>query len=202
MTQYHQCKRQIDGQDIPFPNNGVMTCGSCGKSWCRICNPTPASLCPYCNGAENTVSNPIIEPGIHGVTNEFVERVIGNVRENTTGWLKEQTVGTIRALQQQAQPPGVRDVLVGLANEYPLAADHIAHVLRAADLPELVANVEVAAEVSQTWAITETIPIPKDRTVSDVLHDRLCKGELLPDEYDLLSTDIEKVQVRRTVSFR
>lgn len=201
MTQYHECVRLRGEPEQTFPHDGVMTCGSCGKSWCRICDPSPASLCPYCNGAENTVSNPIIEPGIHGVTDEFVERVIFNVRENTTGWLKEQTVGTIRALQQQAQPPSARDVLVGLANEHPDVAEHIAQILRAADLPELVANVEVVAEVSQTWAITETLPIPRNQSSEDVLHDRLCAGDLLPAEHDLLSVDIEKVEVRRTVCY-
>ena len=149
MTQYHQCKRQIDGQDIPFPNDGVMTCGSCGKSWVPDLRPHPGQPCPTGNGAENTVSNPIIEPGIHGVTDEFVRARYRQRAGEHHRVAKEQTVGTIRALQQQAQPPGVRDVLVGRANEYPLAADHIADVLRAADLPELVANAEVAAEVSR-----------------------------------------------------
>ena len=75
--------------------------------------------------------------------------------------------------------------------------------LGAADLPELDSRrVKVAAEVCRTGPSPETIPIPKDRTVAQAGHDRLGEGELLPDEYDLLSTDIEKVQVRRTVSFR
>lgn len=29
----------------------VATCGTCDRSWCARCAPTPASLCPWCNGA-------------------------------------------------------------------------------------------------------------------------------------------------------
>ena len=32
--------------------NAVATCGSCGRSWDCLRHPTPATLCPFCNGDE------------------------------------------------------------------------------------------------------------------------------------------------------
>lgn len=34
----------------PHGEKGQVTCGTCDRSWCSFCIPTPASQCPYCNG--------------------------------------------------------------------------------------------------------------------------------------------------------
>lgn len=44
----HTC-RDTDEMGDPYRPD-VATCGTCGRSWCFACHPTPASLCPWCNG--------------------------------------------------------------------------------------------------------------------------------------------------------
>lgn len=35
---------------------GLAQCGDCLRSWCYDCYPTPASLCPFCNGDERAAA--------------------------------------------------------------------------------------------------------------------------------------------------
>ena len=35
---------------------GVATCGTCGRSWDSLRHPTPAMLCPFCNGDETAAA--------------------------------------------------------------------------------------------------------------------------------------------------
>lgn len=37
-----------------------MRCGTCSAQWCGRCHPTPAGMCPYCNGAW---SRPVVSEG-------------------------------------------------------------------------------------------------------------------------------------------
>lgn len=34
----------------------IATCGTCGRSWDYAAHPTPASLCPFCNGDERAAA--------------------------------------------------------------------------------------------------------------------------------------------------
>ncbi|MGN7247105.1 hypothetical protein ACTHQ1_05140 [Janibacter anophelis] len=34
----------------------IATCGTCGRSWDFTAHPTPASLCPFCNGDERAAA--------------------------------------------------------------------------------------------------------------------------------------------------
>ena len=31
-------------------SGNVVTCGTCGNSWCAACDPCPAALCHWCHG--------------------------------------------------------------------------------------------------------------------------------------------------------
>lgn len=44
----HVCKA-TDEMGDPFRPDSA-TCGTCWRSWCAACYPTPADLCPFCNG--------------------------------------------------------------------------------------------------------------------------------------------------------
>lgn len=44
----HHCNRTDDDGRPLKPL--TATCGSCGRSWCERCDPTPSPLCHYCNG--------------------------------------------------------------------------------------------------------------------------------------------------------
>jgi hypothetical protein len=49
----HKCdesKRNARDKEELKPE--ISTCGTCKKSWCSRCCPTPSSLCPFCNGDE------------------------------------------------------------------------------------------------------------------------------------------------------
>ena len=37
-------------------NPNKATCGSCHRSWCYRCEPTPASLCPWCHGVGESIA--------------------------------------------------------------------------------------------------------------------------------------------------
>lgn len=42
----HTCRDTDEMGDSFRPD--MATCGSCHRSWCFACHPTPASLCPWC----------------------------------------------------------------------------------------------------------------------------------------------------------
>lgn len=62
MIKKHKCPERLRE---PRDNDGelkpeISTCGTCNKSWCSRCCPTPTSLCPFCNGDEkNAKANQI-----------------------------------------------------------------------------------------------------------------------------------------------
>lgn len=40
----------------------IATCGTCGRSWDYSAHPTPASLCPFCNGDERAATPHEVHP--------------------------------------------------------------------------------------------------------------------------------------------
>ena len=50
----HACRDHEEGT-----GRHVARCGTCSATWCATCHPTPAMLCPYCNGAW---SRPTVTP--------------------------------------------------------------------------------------------------------------------------------------------
>lgn len=40
----------------------IATCGTCGRSWDYAAYPTPASLCPFCNGDEQAAAPHEVTP--------------------------------------------------------------------------------------------------------------------------------------------
>lgn len=51
----HTCKRTDEMGQTLAPD--MATCGTCARAWCYACHPTPAGLCPFCNG--DTCTAPI-----------------------------------------------------------------------------------------------------------------------------------------------